>query len=121
MYKESQQALEKGLQLENRPKEAAAAHQAWEHGGEKAVERWGADNIKAQARQHHVSNWSIASTVSVTGDKDETLKYLEAAYREHEPNLIGLQQEPIFDFLHSDPRYQALVKRIGLAPLRDTP
>jgi hypothetical protein len=49
-----------------------------------------------------------------TSDKDETLKYLEAAYREHNPSLINLQYEAIVDFLHDDPRYQALVKKLAL-------
>jgi len=30
------------------------------------------------------------------------------------PWLIIVQNEPRFDFLHSDPRYQALIKKIGL-------
>jgi hypothetical protein len=54
--------------------------------------------------------------VAFTGDKDETMKYLEASYRMHDPDLIFIQNEPLFDFLHSDPRYRALVKKIGLPP-----
>ncbi len=49
----------------------------------------------------------VAATVAATGDKDETMKYL----RQRDPDLIFIQDEPMFDFLHSDPRYQALVKR----------
>jgi TolB-like protein len=115
-YEESQQELEEGLHLQRNPKDAAAAHKAWKRGGEKAVEQWRASKIKAQARQHHVRNWDIASILAFTGDKDETLKYLEAAYLNHSPNLIGLQNEPGFDFLHSDRRYQALAKKIRLRP-----
>jgi len=44
------------------------------------------------------------------------MKYLEASYRMHDPDLIFIQNEPLFDFLHSDPRYRALVKKIGLPP-----
>ena len=51
-----------------------------------------------------------------TGEKEETLKYLEAAYREHTPFLITIQNEPVFDFLHIDPRYRALVTKLGLQP-----
>jgi TolB-like protein/DNA-binding winged helix-turn-helix (wHTH) protein len=114
MYKESQEELEEGLQLEGKPEAAAAAHQAWIRGGEKAVEQWGAENIKARARQGYVYGFSMASTIAFTGDKEQTLKYLEQAYREHAPDMINVQNEPLFDFLHSDPRYHALVKKIGL-------
>jgi hypothetical protein len=32
------------------------------------------------------------------------------------PWLVFLQKEPVFDFLHSDERYHALVKKTGLLP-----
>ena len=116
MYKESEQTLEKYLQAANQTAAAAAAHKAWEQGGEKLLAQWKVNSVKAQARQHYVPNWEIASTLAATGDKGETIKYLEAAYRDHSPNMIDLQGEPVFDFLHSDPRYQSLVKKIGLPP-----
>jgi len=28
------------------------------------------------------------------------MKYLEASYRMHDPDLIFIQNEPLFDFLH---------------------
>ena len=116
MWKESQQELEKGLELEGKLDTATAAHKAWEQGGERAVEQWGANNVKARARKEYIPSWDIGFLVAFTGNKDETLKYLEAAYREHSPSLTDLQNEPVFDFLHSDPRYQALVRKIGLPP-----
>ena len=116
MYKESQEELERALEMEHNSKDLAAVHKAWLNGGEKAVEQWGANNIKAQARQKYIPAWYIATAVAYTGDKDETLKYLEAAYREHSPSMIALQTESLFRFLHSDPRYQALVKKVGLPP-----
>ena len=116
MWKESQQELEKGLELEGKLDTATAAHKAWEQGGERAVEQWGTNNVKARARKEYIPSWDIGFLVAFTGNKDETLKYLEAAYREHSPSLTDLQNEPVFDFLHSDPRYQALVRKIGLPP-----
>ena len=114
MYKESQEELEEGMRLEGKPEAAAAAHQAWIRGGERAVEQWGADRIKARARQGYVYAYWMASTIAFTGDREQTLKYLEQAYREHAPDMITVQNEPLFDFLHSDPRYHALLKKIGL-------
>jgi TolB-like protein/DNA-binding winged helix-turn-helix (wHTH) protein len=116
MYKESQSEYERGLDLQHDSATKAAAHQAWVTGGEPAVERWGASNIKAIARQQYVDGEAIASTVAFSGDKDETMKYLESSYRMHDPDLIFIQNEPLFDFLHADPRYRALVAKIGLPP-----
>ena len=114
MYKESEQEYEKVYELQGKPEMAAAAHKVWLMGGESAVEQWDANNIKAEARKHYVSAFNIASVVAHTGDKDETLKYLEAAYGEHDPSLITLQYEVPLDFLHHDPRYLALLKKIGI-------
>ena len=59
---------------------------------------------------------ALALVFAFSGDKDETIKYLEASYRMHDPDLIFIQNEPLFDFLHSDPRYQAIVNKMGLTP-----
>jgi len=42
--------------------------------------------------------------------------YLEQSYQEHAPWLVRIQSNPNYDFLHSDPRYQAIVKKMGLPP-----
>ena len=114
MHKESEEELEKAFQLSGNSKEAAAIHNAFEHGGGMAVERQIAEEVKAQARKAYISPMDIAEQVSYTGNKEETLKYLEDAYRQHIPNLIWIQAEPFYDFLHSDPRFQAIVKKMGL-------
>ena len=116
MYKESQSEYERGLDLQHDSATKAAAHRAWFNGGEPAVELWGVKNIKALARKQYFETQSIASTIAFSGDKNETMKYLEASYRMHDPDLIFIQNEPLFDFLHSDPRYRALVGRMGLPP-----
>jgi hypothetical protein len=114
MYKESEQEFEKSLQLEGRSDSVVAVRKAWERGGEKAVAQWGVEDIKARARKHYVSPYALAEAVSYTGDKDETVKYLNEALGQHDPSLINVQSEAMFDFVHSDPRYQALVGKIGL-------
>jgi TolB-like protein/DNA-binding winged helix-turn-helix (wHTH) protein/Tfp pilus assembly protein PilF len=116
MYKESQQELEEALQLEHNQEKLVAAHKAWVQGGEKAVEQWGVGRVKANARNSYVSEFELATTFAYAGDKEQVLKHLEAACRDHDPGMIEIQYEPLFDFLHSDPRYRALVKKIGLPP-----
>ncbi len=115
-YKESHEELEKALKLSGRAEDAAVVHRAFERGGAKSVAQWGVDDIKARARRGYVSPYNVATATARSGDKDETMKYLEAAYREHEPALILLQTQAIFDFVHSDPRYRALVRKVGLTP-----
>jgi tetratricopeptide (TPR) repeat protein len=49
------------------------------------------------------------------GDKEEALADLEKAYSEHFNILTTLKVEPAFDPLRSDPRFQDLLRRVGLA------
>ncbi len=114
MYRESEQEFEKLLQLAGRPESVIALRKAWERGGEKAVAQWEVEDIKARARKQYVSSYVLAQAVSYSGDKDETVKYLSEAFGQHDPNLINIQNDAVFDFVHSDPRYQALVRKIGL-------
>jgi TolB-like protein/DNA-binding winged helix-turn-helix (wHTH) protein len=116
MYKEWEEQQERAIDLQHDFERKAAVHKDWLTGGEHAVEREGATDIKGLARKQYVETELVASIIAYTGDKEETLKYLEASYRMHDPDLIFIQQEPAFDFLHSDPRYQAIVKKMNLPP-----
>jgi hypothetical protein len=118
MYKESEQKLESALRLGSDPKMADAYHRAFARNGERGAAQFGVEDIKAMARKKYVSPWEMAFECAFLGndDKEEILKFLEAAYQERSPWIVFIQNEPVFDFLHSDPRYRALIKKIGLPP-----
>jgi hypothetical protein len=41
-------------------------------------------------------------------------EYLERAYENHEPGLIWLKVDPVFDDLRLDPRFDPLLRRMNL-------
>ena len=47
-------------------------------------------------------------------EKDPAFAWLDKAYAEHDPYLTLLNADPVYDSLHADPRFTALLKRIGL-------
>ena len=49
------------------------------------------------------------------GEKDEALAWLERAYAQHSNLLTSLGVEPSYDPLRGDPRFRALLRRVGLA------
>jgi tetratricopeptide (TPR) repeat protein len=60
---------------------------------------------------------TIARYLARGGDIDRAFELLDQALERREPSLLHVHAEPDFDVLRSDPRYQDLLKKIGL-PLR---
>ena len=50
------------------------------------------------------------------GELDAAFQLLESAYTKHETELIYLNVDPQWDVVRSDPRFQSLLRRIGLPP-----
>jgi Tfp pilus assembly protein PilF len=48
------------------------------------------------------------------GDKQHALAWLEKAYEDRDTDILSLNTDPVYDPLRSDPRFQALVRRVGL-------
>ena len=49
------------------------------------------------------------------GNTQQTFAYLEKAYAAHSNILVSLKVEPCFDPLRGDPRFQELLRKVGLA------
>ncbi|SRR6266496_2994728 len=49
------------------------------------------------------------------GDNEQALAILEKGYSQHSNVLRSLKVDPIFDPLRGDPRFQDLLRRVGLA------
>jgi adenylate cyclase len=62
----------------------------------------------------------VAMLYSQVGDFDHAMELLEAAYEKHSGDLLYLGVEPYFDPMRSDPRFQALVRRVDTQTV-DTP
>ncbi len=60
-----------------------------------------------------VRAYDLAHFYAHAGDKEGVIEWLEKAYEERDRNMpyIGL---PVFDMVRSDPRFQDLVRRVGL-------
>jgi TolB-like protein/DNA-binding winged helix-turn-helix (wHTH) protein len=116
MEEESVQEMEENARINFGEKAAAEIHGAYERGGRRAVLLLRLEDLKTRSRKDYVSPFDLAEAYADLGMKDEALRELGDAYRERSMELVFLQQEPNFDFLHSDKRYRALVKKIGLRP-----
>jgi len=73
-----------------------------------------ADQLKILRDQGNPdATWGLARVYTGLGDKDRALEFLQNAYDEHYPSLEVIKVDPQFDRLHSDPRFQDLVRRMN--------
>jgi len=59
--------------------------------------------------------YSNAKGYAFLGDKEKALDNLEASYRGKAFMSVFVKADPVFDGLRSEPRYQAILRRMGLA------
>ena len=73
------------------------------------------DRLRRQARDgKYVSHYAMAMIQAGLGDNDHVIAELEKAYTERAPAMFMITLEPAFAGLHSDPRFVALARKVGL-------
>ncbi len=66
--------------------------------------------------RRYVTPAALANVYIGLGDKDQAFVWLEKAFRERSYYIAFLKVFPIVDPLRSDPRFDDLLRRTGLAP-----
>lgn len=116
MKKEAGQTAERMFLIEGDNQSADAVQQAFKRGVDPQVGELLLRQDQELSRKGYRSPLHLALDYAVLQRKEQTLRALEDSFRERSPLLVLLQKDPVFDFLHSDKRYRALVKKIGLPP-----
>ncbi len=68
-----------------------------------------------EARYAHDSAYQIAAVYAVRGERDPMFAWLERAFAERDSGLVYAQVENVFRPHHADPRWAALMARMGFA------
>ena len=71
-------------------------------------------NLKKLSNQRYVSSADIAMIYVVLGDNDQAFAWLQKAFLERSWYLVLFRVDPRLDSLRSDPRFQALLRRVNL-------
>jgi tetratricopeptide (TPR) repeat protein len=71
-------------------------------------------HLKALNARGLVLSGSVGILYGALGEQDEAFAWLSKAYEERDPELAYLQVGRRFAPLHHDPRFQQLVRRMGL-------
>ena len=67
-----------------------------------------------QLTQRTISGYHTSIVYARLGEPDKAFEWLERAYRDRNPWLPNLNADPAFDTIRADPRFVALVKKVGL-------
>ena len=94
------------------------ANLAWVYGlaGRKHDAQKLIDELNEVARHRYVAPALFMNAYLGLGYKETALTWMERGIEEHDPGLIGSRVYPILDPLRSEPRFQALVRRMNFPP-----
>jgi serine/threonine-protein kinase len=93
--------------------EGARTEQDYEN-AEAAVARAGLQALEALAQERYVSPFDLARLQARVGEKEKAFASLEAAFAERSVGLVMLRADPAWDRIRGDPRFAALVRRVGI-------
>jgi serine/threonine-protein kinase len=113
-------AGEKGVNLSGgSPLMRAALAQTFATAGaaDKAIQI--VDELNGLTKQRYVAPHFFAGIYIGLGELDRAIEYLEKSCAEHSHWLIYLHIDPSVDDLRSDPRFQDLLRRVGLPAASD--
>ena len=72
------------------------------------------NDLMEQSKDVYIRPYLFACIYAALGEDDLCFKWLNKAYDEHDTYLRWLKGEALFDNIRSDPRFKALLKKVGL-------
>lgn len=105
----------KAASAEETPLMAAALGLAYGTGGQTKQTQKIVQAFAAYAKKRYIPATYFGMLYAGLGDWEQALDWLEKAYEERADGLTWINVEPMFDGLRQQPRFQALVKKMGLA------
>ena len=73
------------------------------------------EELRRYSRTHVLVPMIFVMPYIGVGDNDKAFEWLEKSFAAHSPGLVALKVDPVFDPLRSDPRFDSLLRRVGLA------
>ena len=86
----------------------------WAMAGDPAKARAVLKELKSLSSQRYVPAPNVALLCSMLEERNEAFVWLEKAYQDRDMRLCRLKVDPRWDAMRSEPRFGAILKRIGL-------
>ena len=118
MYEEAIAAFKKARQIENTPLQLCELGKAYAEAGNKegarSIIREVVESSKRKQTPRHA--YRLARIYSALRESEPAFDWLDKAFGEREENLVWLKVDPHLDNLRSDPRFPAVMRRVGFQP-----
>jgi tetratricopeptide (TPR) repeat protein len=102
------------LKLGDSPHALGHLGNAYARAGQEGAARKTIVRLQEHVRTDGVGRYEIALVFAGLGKKKDAFTWLEEAYKAHDEGLTNLKIDPCLDPLRSDPRFDDLVRRVGL-------
>jgi len=117
---DNDKAFEYFVRLRQRRSDSPEQIQSWKDiyaaSGWLGISQKQLDEALEAERNGEDRNWIMPRLYSDLGDKEKTMKRLEIAFESNQRgwSWTVLKNDPAWDLIRSDPRFEAIVKKIGL-------
>ena len=115
MYEPAIAELRRAAELSNKnPIDLGALGHAYAVSGQREQASHVLQELRHLSNKRYVSGYDFALLYVGLGEKDKALESLERAFQEHSTWMLHLKVDPRLDPLRFDPRFQDLMRRVGL-------
>jgi TolB-like protein/tetratricopeptide (TPR) repeat protein len=105
-----QEALLRGDSLQR--KNAQIVKEIFTNSGIKGIKEW---LIESELKKSNPSTQFLATNYAIIGKKEDALYWLEKTFENPPSDFPRINNNPDFDNIRSEPRFQTIIKRMGLS------
>jgi len=115
MYGDAESEIQKAIDAGGRdPNFLASLEHVYAAQGKLPAVRRLLGELDEESKRSYVSPYHAAVLYAALGEKDQAFERLGQAARERSTLLVYLRKDPRLEVLRSDPRFQDLLRRVGL-------
>jgi TolB-like protein/DNA-binding winged helix-turn-helix (wHTH) protein/Tfp pilus assembly protein PilF len=106
----------KAIKISDNPRSAVALAHAYSGAGKKAEAEKILRDLESKLKGTSATPYTMATIYAGLGENDKAFEFLEKAYSEKSLDICwSLKSDLLLDSLRADPRFQDLLRRIGLS------
>ncbi|HJS51181.1 MAG TPA: tetratricopeptide repeat protein [Pyrinomonadaceae bacterium] len=115
MYPEAIAAFQRSIPLSGEsPDESVDLARAYARDGKRAEAIKILDDLTRSSQARYISPTTIGSIYVALGENDKAFEWFDRAFLQRDYLLVMTKVDPMFDNVRSDPRFAALMQRVGL-------